>query len=360
MLERQESKHFLAAQLLVVVALCLGAAGIGRFFILNNGGKQNQAAPSGNNPRKLVGCTALRQYSYTQLHMAMAVELTVWTQSEQQAQSACRAAFRRITELEFIFSDYDPQSELSRLCRKSGQGPQHVSKELLEVLAHAQQLSRRSGGAFDPTAGPVIRLWRQARRAARLPGEEDLASAMELVGCDKFLIHPEQGTVELAQPGMLLDLGGIAKGYIGDQVILELSRHGIRAARYRAGGDIVLGAAPPDSNGWKVDLPGIPDQELSHCGVAVSGDTQQFLEIEGRRYSHVIDPRTGRGVTTGRMVVVIAASGMESDSLASTGCVLEPDQFRWLISATPSAQAWGIDGSSIAPLEVDAPPIPVY
>ena len=277
--------------------------------------------------------------------MAMPVHLTVWSSSENQAQVACKAAFRRITALESILSDYDERSELMQVGQRAASGPISTSRELTLILEKAKAQSEATHGAFDPTAGPVIRLWRTARENGQLPASERHAAAMKLLGTDKVLVDRANQTVELLVPGMSLDLGGIAKGFIGDEVMHVLRRHGLPNARYRAGGDIVLGDAPPGRDGWLVDLPQLPDLVLANCGVSVSGDTMQFVEIDGKRYSHVIDPRTGMGVTSRQMAVVVAPTGMESDALATAGCVMPRAEFEQLTIALRGVRAWIMDAS---------------
>ena len=289
----------------------------------------------------------LQEYQFTQILMAMPVELTVWASSEDLAQQACRQAFERLLDLEKIFSDYDPHSEINKLGKTAGE-PIVVSEDLLQVLMFSQKMHRETQGAFDITARPLIELWREARKTSRLPSEKRLQEAMLQIESHKLHIKPEAHTVELSTVGVQLDLGGVAKGYMGDQALQVLKEHGLTRACYRAGGDMVLGEAPPHQTGWEVEVPGMDTLFLTHCGVAISGDTQQFVEIDGVRYSHVIDPRTGRGVTHRHLAVVIAPQGMLSDAWATAGCVLERHEFaHWLASQT-GLQGWLIDPSGQA------------
>ena len=307
------------------------------------------------------GVGPLHKYTYTQLHMAMPVRLTVWADTEQQAQVACKAAFRRITEIELALTDYDARSELRQLCKSAGQGPVHVSEDLFTVLSYSKRLSDATKGAFDPTAGPVVQLWRKARTTGVLPRQQanedsqpcdqatSINGALALVGSDGLLLDAKLRTAELIRAGMMLDFGGVAKGYIGDAAIAELRTHGIRRSQYRAGGDIVLGDSPPDSIGWRIELPRLPNQFLSNCGVSVSGDTAQFVEIDGKRYSHIVDPRTGMAVTSRQFAIIVAPSGMQSDGLASAGCVMKPEQFQRLVHSRPNTKAWTFNMDSDAP-----------
>lgn len=272
----------------------------------------------------------LERYEYAQLHMGVQARLIVYAASEEAAAIASRAAYGRIAEIEDIASDYRPTSELMRLCAKAGEGPVKVSEELYTLLAHGEELSRRSKGAFDVTVGPYIALWRVARRTKQLPAPRALNEAQERVGWQKVKLDPALQTVELTVPGMRLDLGGIAKGYAGDEAVRVLREHGIGSALFEAGGDIVVSDAPPGKQGWTVDIVASEAEKkrtiaTANRGISTSGDTEQFVEIDGMRYSHVVDPRTGLGLTERFAATVIARNGITSDSLSTAACVLGED-----------------------------------
>lgn len=230
-------------------------------------------------------------------------------------------------------SDYTPESELGRLSRTSGQGKAvPVSADLWRVLERAWQLSSQSGGAFDVTVGPAVNLWRKARRERRMPDPKLLAKARQAIGYKNMRLNRSNRSVELLVPDMRLDLGGIAKGYALDEALKVLRRHGIRQALVSGGGDIALGEAPPGKPGWKIELAPLdvtnapPAQFvlLKNAGLATSGDLFQRLEIDGIRYSHIVDPRTGVGLTDHSLVTVFAKDGMTADSLTKVVSVLGP------------------------------------
>lgn len=262
----------------------------------------------------------------------MPVEITLWAASAEQAQSAAKAAFAKVALVDRLMNDYLPESEISRLSDHAGKGPMHVSPEMIDVLTHAQRMHELTGGAFDPTAGPVILLWREATKANKLPAAAALDAARRLVGMDKVKIDPEARTAELLEPGMRLDFGGIAKGYACDQATDELRRHGVTITFVQAGGDMVLGDAPPGSRGWEIDIPGRRPMILANTAASISGDTSRFVIIDGVRYSHVVDPRTGMGVTSRRMAVVLGPRGIDTDPLSTAGCVMPREEFEALIA----------------------------
>ena len=287
----------------------------------------------------------LQEFSYSQLQMAMPMRITVWCDSENRAEQACKLAFDRAAELVKVFSDYDAESETRRLARSEIGQPIKVSDDLFRVLAYSKTLNRESNGAFDPTASPVIRLWRAARKNGRLPDSDEIDRALEQVGFGKVQIALDEKNVTMMASGFDFDFGGIAKGYIGDQVMQVLQENGVEIGCYEAGGDIVLSGPPPGTNGWVIDVGQNDDGtaktiQLKNCGVSTSGDARQFVEIDGKRYSHVVDPRTGIGVTTGRTAFVIAPTGMESDALATAGCILNESDFQELLDRYGDTMGW--------------------
>jgi thiamine biosynthesis lipoprotein len=264
----------------------------------------------------------LQRNEYVRLLMGVRMRIVAYATDEPAAREAAGAAFERVAQLEDIMSDYETDSELMRLSRASGNGPQKVSPELFEVLSYGQMVSEASDGAFDVTVGPLVRLWRAARKSGVLPAGSALADARSKVGWRMMRLNARDRTIELMIPGMQLDLGGIAKGYAGDESIRVLREHGVRSALFEAGGDIVVSDPPPGTRGWQIELPGGRKKRLADAAISTSGDTVQFLELNGVRYSHVVDPRTGIGLTEHYAATVIAPRGITTDSLSTAATVL--------------------------------------
>jgi thiamine biosynthesis lipoprotein len=289
----------------------------------------------------------LARYEFREPHMGTEFKIILYTADEPTATAAARAAFARIAELDAMLSDYRPDSELMQLCAKAGGPPVQVSDELYVVLSHAQDLSKRSDSAFDVTVGPLIRLWRRARRQHQLPDAERLARARDLVGHRLVQLNAEHRTVQLLKPGMQLDLGGIAKGFAADAAASVLKRRGVTRSLVAASGDIVVAAPPPGESGWTIGIAAIDGADkppsdyllLRDAAVSTSGDTEQFVEISGRRYSHIVDPKTGVGLTDRMQVTVVAPNGIISDSLATAVRVLGPTRGRQLVDATDCVAA---------------------
>lgn len=306
------------------------------------------AAGCAHGPSPASRTPALARFEFTRPQMGVPFRIVVYAPHETAASNATEAAFGRVAALNAILSDYDPDSEISRLCRDTPAGqPVRVSPELAWMLERSLALSRATDGAFDVTVGPLANLWRRARRQGQLPSESLLQEARARTGWRHLDFDARSRTVTLRVPGMRLDFGAIAKGYAADEALRVLTGHGCPRALVAAAGDVRAGEAPPEAPGWKVEL-GATDATnspparvlfLRHAAVATSGDLFQRLEIGGRRYSHILDPRTGIGLTDHSLVSVIARDGTTADSLATAVSVLGPDRGLALVEKTRGAAA---------------------
>ena len=258
--------------------------------------------------------------------MGVRVRVVVYADSATGSRAAS-AAFARIAELDAALSDYRAGSEINRLADRAGDAVR-VGEDLYAVLELALRLARESGGAFDPTAGSLTQLWRAARQSGTLPAPHMLESARAHIGPEKVALDSAARTVRLAEPGMRLDLGAIAKGYVLDEALRTLGRAGVRRALVEAGGDIAVGDPPPGRQGWRIEVPGATGElarraaALTNAAIATSGSAEQFVVIRGVKYSHVVDPRTGLGLTNGLSATVIAENGALADALATTATIL--------------------------------------
>jgi len=278
--------------------------------------------------------------------MGVPFRIVLYAPSQVAADRAAAAAFQRIKQLNDIMTDYDSDSELSRLSRTSGQEQAvPVSPDLWVVLERAQALAQSSHGAFDVTVGPYVNLWRYARTQGKLPDPARLAKARLAVGYTKMHLDPAHHTVKLLVPDMRLDLGGIAKGYGVDQALKTLGRLGVASALVSGGGDIGVSGPPPGAAGWRIELPPLDASNapparfvvLSQAGISTSGDLFQRLEINGIRYSHIVDPRTGVGLTDHSLVTVIASDDFMADGLTKVMSVLNPKDALAFLARTPRA-----------------------
>jgi len=278
--------------------------------------------------------------------MATTFRIACYAEDKATAEKAAAACFQRIAELNASFTDYDPTSELMRLCAPGAQHPFKVSAPLFDLLQRSRQIAELTGGAFDPTCGYLSQLWRRSKRQQKLPQADRLQAAIAATDWRRITLHAESRSITL-QPGTLMDLGGIAKGYAADECLCVLRRHGITRAVVQAGGDTAVGDPPPGETGWEIKLrtftrPGDEDAltsvRLANRAVSTSGDLYQFIEIGGVRYSHIISPKTGLGLTGRIACSVFAPDCTTSDGLATAMCVLGREAGEKLAATLPGVE----------------------
>jgi thiamine biosynthesis lipoprotein len=278
---------------------------------------------------------SLQRFEYQRPEMGLPFRIVLYAPDSSTATNAAEAAFARISDLNGIMSDYEENSELSRLSHTSGIGTNvPVSPDLWRVLAKAQEISAASGGAFDVTVGPLVQLWKRARRQRQLPEPDRVQAALVSSGWTNMILDSNHHTVRLIRPGMRLDLGGIAKGYALDEAAKILAKRGINRALVSGGGDMAAGDPPPGAKGWKVevgliDITNAPPPRfvwIRNTGLTTSGDTFQRVEIGGVRYSHIVDPHTGFGLTNHCVVTVIRHDAFTADALTKAMSILPVDR----------------------------------
>jgi thiamine biosynthesis lipoprotein len=305
----------------------------------------------------------LQRFESTQPHMATMFTIVLYAPDEVLANHAFDSAFSRIDALNKQCSDYDETSELSRLSNSSPHArPLPVSPDLFRVLQRAQEISTVSNGAFDATVGPFTKLWRRAHRKRELPAVDRLEKAATSVGYQLVQLDAEDRSVQLTRPGMRLDLGGIAKGYALDAALTEIRNAGVSRVLVNASGDMVAGDPPPGARGWKVGIAELDPKAppmifgyLANQAIATSGDAFQFVEIGGRRFSHIVDPRTGLGLTERSSVSVLATDATTADALASAVSVLGRDQGMKLIQKICNVEALVVTQTNVGPETVMSP-----
>jgi len=289
----------------------------------------------------------LTRFDYNKKLMGTLCVVTVYADNAKEAAAAADAAFDEMARLESVMSDYiqyHPDSELLQLAKHASEDPgdaRAVSDDLWAVLARSKAVHDATNGAFDITAKPFTNMWRTSRKRRELPPKEAIERMRPYVGMEHLVLDEEAQTARLSKPGAWLDLGGIAKGYIADRALDVLEKRGLTIAQVQAGGDMALGEAPPGLAGWPINVEDFPPRELGNGeeteqglafwhadgGVSVSGDAFRFVEIDGKRYSHVIDPRTGLGVTGSRYCCVKGPSAFATDAAATVGCILDQPSF---------------------------------
>jgi thiamine biosynthesis lipoprotein len=238
-------------------------------------------------------------------------------------QRAADAAFEEARRLDRLLSNYIPASEWSAVNRDAAARPVKVSAELFDLLQECASYHRRSGGAFDITVGPLMKVWKFYKGEGALPRPPDVTGALARVGMRHVRLDRAARTVRFDRPGVELDPGGIGKGYAVDRMVDVLKRHGVTAALVSAAGSSVygLGAPPDEPRGWRMEIsaPGAPDTMaaetfLKDMSISTSGSYEKFFRAEGRRYSHLMDPRTGYPAQGTSAVSVVSARATDSEA----------------------------------------------
>lgn len=268
------------------------------------------------------------KFSFERELMGTKFSIVCYADDRVAVEKAARTAFEIGENINRVASDYLPGSELSLLSAKAVGKPVKISEELYKLLECSLRVTKLTDGAFDPTLAPLSRLWRDSRNCGKLPDPEKLEAARAWVGWEKVSLDPRNRSITLQCVGMALDLGGMAKGYAADAMIDSFFAAGLKQVMIVAGGDVRLGDPPPGREAWNVAVKTFdlhqPDEilKLSNAAVSTSGDLYQSVEIGGVSYSHILDRKTGLGLTHRIAATVIADNGTLSDPLATAACVM--------------------------------------
>jgi len=285
------------------------------------------------------------RFEFAEIHMGVEVRIVLYARSSEVAEKAAKEAFASFRALNEIMTDYDSESELMLL--SESRGSTKVSDDLFTVLKAAKHYCTISEGAFDVTIGPLVGLWRRSRRMQELPRQQLVEEAKERVGNHLWELDEKSQSVRLLKANMKFDLGAIAKGYAVDKAFEIIEKHGIMAQLVDAGGDFRVGVPPPGMEGWRI-AKNNKTVLLKNAAMATSGGRFQFVEIDGVRYAHIVDPKTGFGITGLQTVHVTAPTAMEADALATAVIILGEKKGKALIDALPNVSVEIVSGSGTA------------
>ncbi|HEY7510271.1 MAG TPA: FAD:protein FMN transferase [Vicinamibacteria bacterium] len=282
------------------------------------------------------------------MSMGSAFSIVAYGADAGALSEAVEAALDEVDRIDRLMSHYRPESPLSRLNREAAQGPVRVEPELFTFLAECLRYSRESEGAFDVTVGPLMKAWGFFRGEGRLPRDEEVAEVRARVGYRHVVLDAARGTVRFDRPGVELDLGGIGKGYAVDRAAAVLRARGVAAALVSAGGSTTYGlGAPPGERGWAVSVadPAHTSRTaltlvLRDRALSVSGSYEKSFEVGGVRYSHIMDPRSGRPVQGMLSVAVLAPTGTEGDALDNVLFVEGVARGRATVARHPGTSAY--------------------
>lgn len=299
----------------------------------------------------LTNCSSPPPYKQTKFLLNTLVEITVEGERESKAERAVELAFAEIKRIENLMSRHREGSEVYLINQQAFQKEIPISPELFSLIKTAQIYTKKTNGAFDITVTPLLLLWKKVKQRGKLPSTEEIKKALSLVGAEKIILGEKEHTIKLAQPGVQIDLGGIAKGYAVDKAIEVLKKEGISRALVNAGGDLYTLGHPLKRDHWRV---GVQDPynktnilgiiKLKNMAVATSGNYERFFELGGRKYCHIVNPQTGYPVPGMLSVTIIAPTTLEADILATAVFVLGAQEGMNLIDSLPQ-----IEGIIITP-----------
>lgn len=281
-----------------------------------------------------------KPYKETQFLMDTIMEITAYGPN---AEPAVKAAFTEIKRLHDLTNNFDPGSQVSQINQAAGKNRIKADPDLITMMQRSNELSDKLAGSFDITVGPLTELWGIGRKGEFVPSQEEIDKVLPLVNYRVMEIDQAAGTVYLPKAGMALDLGGIAKGYAVDKAIAILKAKGIQSALINAGGDVRVIGKRPDGNPWRIGVQHPRNQDAMIAKLALtqwdtmetSGDYQRFITKDGVRYSHILDPRTGRQPRQLDSVTMVLNSSTDGDIFSTAFFVLGPEKTLELIKQFP-------------------------
>ena len=292
-------------------------------------------------------------HKYHQVSMGTVIEITLVSEDGEAAQKASLQAFQEIRRIEQLMSPWIETSDVSRLNRSVGKEWVKISPETLEVIQRSQKISGLSEGAFDITIAPLTQLWRKARERGAPPSSEEVKKILDLVSYRNLLIQSD-GKAFLKKKGMAIDLGGIAKGYAVDRAFEILTSLGYKNLIVNAGGDLRAGGLK-NNQLWSIGIqnPRLPEKvmatiSVSDSAIATSGDYEKFFFHQGKRYHHILNPKTGFPADRCRSVTVLAADAMTADAMATAVFILGPEKGYALCQKIGGVECLIVDGEGKA------------
>lgn len=257
--------------------------------------------------------------------------------------NAVKQAFAEIDRLDALMSHYRPPSEICAINRGAAAGPMPVSAELFAIIEEAFRISAETCGAFDVTVGPLMKAWGFFRRTGRIPIGDELAETRARTGYQRVSLDPQAKTISFECQGMELDLGAIGKGYAVDRAATVLREHGVHNALISSGSSSIAAlGAPPGERGWPIALCDPRNRRktscllrLSNLSISISGNYEQMFVMNGRAYTHLLDPRSGQPVQGVLMTAVIGPSNVLTDALSTALFVLGVEDSRRFLQNRP-------------------------
>ena len=342
-------RNNIGAPLLLVLTLAMAIA------MIRGGAKARVPRRNGADAGEIV------EVERTRLVMGnVPLAIKLWGEKER-VDAAMADAFDAVEEVDQTCNLFNPRSELSRLNATAASHPFKCGPLLWDILWRCRAYHRISKGAFDITVAPLMELWGFRRKRGEIPSEREIADTLKSVGFDKLEFDSRNRTVRFTVPGMKLDLGGVAKGYAVDKAVEAVLANGVWAGVVNlAGNGRCLPEPPPGKADYLVGVKNPFDKtsvadvlELVDTSVATSGDYERFVILQGKRFSHIIDPRTGHPASGEHSVTVVSPLAVDADALSTTMFINGPDFARRFHAANPAVRFVFITGADKRDMRVE-------
>lgn len=269
-------------------------------------------------------------YKETLLLMGSRFDITALAETDTLAWQAVQAGIQEISRIERLISSWDPASQTSAVNRNAGIAPVVVDKELYDLVFRARKVSQLTKGAFDISFASMDKIWRFDGSIKELPDPAEVETARQHIDWQKIILDPEKQTIFLQEQGMKIGFGAIGKGYAANRAKAVIAKMpGVNGGLVNAAGDLLAWGASPKSEGWTIKIADPKDKaqalgwlQIKDMAVVTSGDYERFLEFDGKRYAHIIDPRTGYPTTGIKSVTIVCPDAELADALATSVFVL--------------------------------------
>ncbi|MEG6586537.1 FAD:protein FMN transferase [Dendrosporobacter sp. 1207_IL3150] len=292
----------------------------------------------------VTGCFSQKQYKETRFMMDTIVEVTAYGPNSEQAVKAAFNEFQRIHDLA---NSFDEESTISNINKSAGIKPVNADPEIIYMIKRANSMSDKLDGVFDVTIGSLSHLWGIGKKGEYVPALGEVSAILQKVNYQLIEINETQNSVFLPKSGMMLDLGGIAKGYAVDKALEILKQNGITSALINAGGDVRVIGKKPDGQPWRIGVQHPRNSEGISAKLALtewdtmetSGDYQRYLIKDGVRYSHILDPRTGYQPRQLASVTIVNNNSGDGDILSTAVFILGAERGIELLKQFPGNEA---------------------
>lgn len=292
----------------------------------------------------------LEPYSRKAYKMGTAFEITAVASSEKKARQAVDAAYREVDRIESLISSWDPDSETSAINREAGRQAVTVSRELFDLISRSVRVSALTGGIFDISYASMDRIWKFDGSMDTLPDASEIEASVALVGYENIILNTDRSTVFLKRTGMKIGFGGIGKGYAANRCFDIMRDLGIENGVVNAGGDLVSWGSQANGDPWTIGIanPNMAGSalswlEISDMAVVTSGNYERFIEVGGKKYSHIINPRTGWPAEALKSVTILCPDAEVADALATAVFIMGVDDGIEFIDGLKDIECFIID-----------------